>query len=140
MLYVPFETVITSLSDATSIASSKDVPYPSTLVFNPGVVKYQGKYIMLFRNDYFFTKEECETYSRGDVEHPTVSKGIGLSEEPLIAPEATYEIKDGFRNNVIFPCGVIMEKSGEVKIYYGAADTVICLATADIDDLLNLCS
>ena len=31
------------------IITSKDIPYPSTLVFNPGVIKYQGKYIMLFR-------------------------------------------------------------------------------------------
>jgi len=27
-----------------------------------------------------------------------------------------------------------------VKIYYGAADTVECLATADVGDLLELCS
>jgi len=26
-----------------------------------------------------------------------------------------------------------------VKIYYGAADTVECLATAHVDDLLALC-
>ena len=29
---------------------------------------------------------------------------------------------------------------GEVKIYYGAADTVECLATADVNDLLELCN
>lgn len=32
-----------------------------------------------------------------------------------------------------------MEPSGELKIYYGAADTVECLATADVNDLLRLC-
>jgi len=30
--------------------------------------------------------------------------------------------------------------SSEVEFYYGAADTVTCLATADVDDLLALCS
>jgi len=67
------------------------------------------------------------------------SKVIGMCKDPLIAPEAPYEIDGGFRNNVIFPGGMILEDSGEVKIYYGAADTVECLATADVNDLLSLC-
>lgn len=73
-----------------------------------------------------------------DLENPR--KVIGLYKEPLIAPEAPYEIDGGFRNNVIFPTGMILEDTGEVKIYYGANDTVVCLATADVHDLLNLCS
>lgn len=72
-----------------------------------------------------------------DLDDP--SKVIGMSKEPLIAPEADYETKDGFRNDVIFPGGMILEESGEVKIYYGAADTVECLVTAHVDDLVNLC-
>ncbi len=71
-----------------------------------------------------------------DLEDP--SKIISILDEPLMVPEVDYEIKDGFRNNVIFPCGMILEDDGEVKIYYGAADTVIALATADLNDLLNL--
>jgi len=72
-----------------------------------------------------------------DLENPR--RIIGLCKEPLIVPEAPYEIEGGFRNNVVFPCGMILESSGEVKIYYGAADRVICLATADVHDLLKLC-
>lgn len=66
------------------------------------------------------------------------SKIIGMYDKPLLAPEEDYEI-DGMRGSVIFPGGMILEDSGEVKIYYGAADTVECLATADVDDLLELC-
>jgi beta-1,4-mannooligosaccharide/beta-1,4-mannosyl-N-acetylglucosamine phosphorylase len=73
-----------------------------------------------------------------DLEDPR--RVIGLYEDPLIAPEAPYEVADGFRNNVVFPCGMILEDDGEVKIYYGAADTVICLATADVEDVLRLCT
>lgn len=73
-----------------------------------------------------------------DLEQPW--KVAGMSKEPLLAPEAEYETRDGFRNHVIFPGGMILEETGEVKIYYGAADTVECLATADIGDLLGLCS
>ena len=71
-----------------------------------------------------------------DLQDPT--KIIGMSKEPLIVPEYEYELK-GMRGSVVFPGGMILEDSGEVKIYYGAADTVECLATADISDLLKLC-
>ena len=72
-----------------------------------------------------------------DLENPR--KIIGLSKTPLLVPEASYEIRDGFRNNVIFPGGMILEDTGEVKIYYGTADTVECLATAHVDDLIRWC-
>lgn len=67
------------------------------------------------------------------------SRVIGMCKQPLISPVEDYE-RDGFRNDVIFPGGMILEDNGEVKIYYGAADTVECLATASLDDLLALCS
>jgi len=79
-----------------------------------------------------------------DLEEPW--KIIGFSEKPLLYPETWYETGeghpegtpfDGFRNHVIFPGGMILEDSGEVKLYYGAADTVECLATAHVDDLLK---
>ena len=28
------------------------MPFPATLIFNAGVAKWQGRYIMTFRNDY----------------------------------------------------------------------------------------
>ena len=72
-----------------------------------------------------------------DLDNP--SRIIGMSKSPLLAPEASYETDGGFRNHVIFPGGMILEPSGEVKIYYGAADTVECLATAHVDDLVRIC-
>ena len=64
------------------------------------------------------------------------NKIISIAEKPLLVPETEYEC-DGFRGSVIFPGGMILEDSGEVKIYYGAADTVECLATCDVNDLLK---
>ena len=83
-------------------------------------------------------KRYCAGIMLLDLEDP--SKIIGMSKEPLIAPETVYETDEGFRQNVIFPGGMILEPSGEVKIYYGASDTVECLARADVNDLLKLCS
>lgn len=82
-------------------------------------------------------KRYCAGIMLLDLEDP--SKVIGLCKDPLIAPETDYETVNGFRTNVIFPGGMILEDDGEVKIYYGAADTVECLATAYVDDLIKLC-
>jgi beta-1,4-mannooligosaccharide/beta-1,4-mannosyl-N-acetylglucosamine phosphorylase len=72
-----------------------------------------------------------------DLDDP--SKVIGYSKTPLIAPELPFETDEGFRTDVIFPGGMILEDDGEVKIYYGASDTVECLATANVNDLIDLC-
>lgn len=71
-----------------------------------------------------------------DLDDP--SKIVGISREPILRAEHGYEL-DGFRGSVIFPGGMILEDTGEVKLYYGAADTVEALATAHVEDLLQLC-
>jgi beta-1,4-mannooligosaccharide/beta-1,4-mannosyl-N-acetylglucosamine phosphorylase len=63
-----------------------------------------------------------------------------MSKNPLIASDLYHECDEGLRTHVIFPGGMILEDDGEVKIYYGAADTVECLATANVDDLIKLCT
>jgi beta-1,4-mannooligosaccharide/beta-1,4-mannosyl-N-acetylglucosamine phosphorylase len=82
-------------------------------------------------------KRYCAGIMLLDPDEPWKVKG--LCRAPLLAPEAPYEVESGFRTNVIFPGGMILEPDGEVKIYYGAADTVECLATAHVDDLVKLC-
>ena len=82
-------------------------------------------------------KRYCAGIMLLDLEDP--SRVIGNYPHPLLAPEAPYEIAGGFRNHAIFPCGMLLEDDGEVKIYYGAADIVTCLATAHVDDLVELC-
>lgn len=72
-----------------------------------------------------------------DLEDP--SRVLGICKDPLIVCDKDYELEDGFRQHVIFPGGMILEDSGEVKIYYGASDTVECVATADVNDLIRLC-
>ncbi len=64
---------------------------------------------------------------------------IGHSRVPLLAPETDYELRNGFRTNVIFPTAVLPVPGGKVRIYYGAADTVIAMAEASTEDLISLC-
>ena len=73
-----------------------------------------------------------------DLTQAAREKVLGLMRRPLLEPEAEYEL-EGYRGSVIFPCGMILEDGGEVKLYYGAADTSIALATAHVDDLLESC-
>ena len=72
-----------------------------------------------------------------DLENP--AKITHMAKYPLIASELPYETDEGFRQNVIFPGGMILEDDGEVKLYYGASDTYECLATANVNDLIDYC-
>ena len=53
-----------------------------------------------------------------DPEDPT--QVIGQSAEPLLVPEAEFEVS-GFVPNVVFPTGVVRD-GGSLLVYYGAAD------------------
>lgn len=82
-------------------------------------------------------KRYCATLLLLDRDNP--AKVIGMSREPLIAPEAPYERDEGFRTNVIFPTAAVMLDEERLRIYYGASDTVIAGAEAKIGDLIALC-
>jgi predicted GH43/DUF377 family glycosyl hydrolase len=57
-------------------------------------------------------------------------------DEWVFAPEAPYELS-GDVANVVFPCGYTVAKDGDtMNLYYGAADTSICLATGSIRQML----
>ena len=60
---------------------------------------------------------------------------IARSKSPIIEPEMDYEL-EGFFGNTIFSCGVLAEDN-KVKIYYGAADTHICYAEVDLNEIVE---
>jgi beta-1,4-mannooligosaccharide/beta-1,4-mannosyl-N-acetylglucosamine phosphorylase len=77
-----------------------------------------------------------------DLDNP--AKVIGRSRNNILEPRELYELT-GQVPNVVFPSGIIVENydgegfaepSSAVKIYYGAADTCVCLATAKINKLI----
>lgn len=71
-----------------------------------------------------------------DLEDP--SRVVGRAKEAILYPAAPEDFL-GDVGNVVFTGGAILEDDGELKIYYGAADQVMCLATANVDDLIALC-
>ncbi len=56
----------------------------------------------------------------------------------LLTPETPYETT-GFVPNVTFPCACICDSAtGRIAVYYGAADTYVCLAFCHAEELIEL--
>jgi predicted GH43/DUF377 family glycosyl hydrolase len=76
-------------------------------------------------------------YSAGafllDINEPC--KILGRTKTPLLTPEEEYELK-GDVNNVVFPTGACI-LDNKLLVYYGAADKVCCIATADLQEILD---
>jgi len=68
-----------------------------------------------------------------DLENPL--KVIRRTDEWIFGPKAHYE-REGDVDDVVFPCGWV-KKDDKMLIYYGAADSSLCLATADLDELVD---
>lgn len=65
-------------------------------------------------------------------------KVLRRSSGPILKPERSYET-GGLTPNVTFPGGAMIVDEA-VYVYYGAADTCVCLATCRVEDLLaSLC-
>lgn len=64
---------------------------------------------------------------------------LGKLRRPILCPREPYE-RVGNVGNVVFPTGAVRHGGGdELKIYYGAADTVMALATAGAGELAEEC-
>jgi predicted GH43/DUF377 family glycosyl hydrolase len=71
-----------------------------------------------------------------DLEDP--SKIIAVGDEWILQPEEVYEIT-GYVHNVVFTCGAVAEEDGSIKIYWGGADKVMCVGTANLEALVDHC-
>lgn len=71
-----------------------------------------------------------------DLEDPSLVRGV--SDQWILQPEDPWEQR-GYVPNVVFTCGAVPEEDGTVKIYWGGADTAMCMGTAGIADLVDLC-
>lgn len=66
------------------------------------------------------------------------AKIIGVGDSWILQPTDPWEIS-GYVHNVVFTCGAVAEPDGTVKIYWGGADTVMCVGEAAVADLVALC-
>jgi beta-1,4-mannooligosaccharide/beta-1,4-mannosyl-N-acetylglucosamine phosphorylase len=78
-------------------------------------------------------------YSMGvallDLDEPW--KVIARARDYLLSPQAPYE-QVGDVPNVVFPCAALLDRpTDRLTIYYGAADTVVCLAHGYLSEVLS---
>ena len=70
-----------------------------------------------------------------DLNNPEICLKRG--DEWVLGPEEPYEI-NGDVDNVIFPCGCTLASDGDtLRLYYGAADTSIAMATGSVKVMLD---
>ena len=70
-----------------------------------------------------------------DIDNP--SKVLYRTRDYLLTPEKEYETT-GFVPNVAFPCATLHDaETGRIAIYYGAADTYLAVAYAQVDELVK---
>lgn len=142
------------------ILTPKDWPYPANAVFNPGATELDGETLLLVR------VEDMEGFSHLTLarsadgktgwqihQEPTLvpdtsaqERNFGIedpsvilrrSDEWIFGPSESYELV-GDAPQVTFPTGAIHDnKTGELRVYYGAADTTVALAIARMKDVLN---
>jgi beta-1,4-mannooligosaccharide/beta-1,4-mannosyl-N-acetylglucosamine phosphorylase len=68
-----------------------------------------------------------------DLEDP--SRVIKRSASPILSPREDYE-RIGDVPNVCFASGAVVDPDGTMKVYYGAADTSICIALGTVEQVL----
>lgn len=145
------------LSESTDLVSWKPVSpvfsgrwhfWDERIGAGPPPVKTQDGWLLIYHGvaTHF---SSCNIYQAGivllDLENPAIVKG--RCRYNILEPRELYELA-GQVPNVVFPSGMIVETNDPdgcahsdslVRVYYGAADTVVGLATTTIRDLLDAC-
>jgi predicted GH43/DUF377 family glycosyl hydrolase len=68
-----------------------------------------------------------------DLNEPT--KVLGRSQEPILEPDKDYE-NNGFKAGVVYVSGAVI-KDGELLVYYGASDSYVSVARANLEKFLT---
>jgi predicted GH43/DUF377 family glycosyl hydrolase len=66
------------------------------------------------------------------------AKIIGVGDQWILEPEDPWE-RVGYVPNVVFSCAAVPDEEDTLKIYWGGADTVMCVGTASIIELVEHC-
>jgi predicted GH43/DUF377 family glycosyl hydrolase len=71
-----------------------------------------------------------------DIKDP--SKVIARSASPILSPTEPFEL-EGLFAETVFSCGAVpLDDRGErIRMYYGAADSVLAAADYDVRDILS---
>lgn len=68
-----------------------------------------------------------------DIKDPT--KILYKSKHAVLSPDMSYE-NEGHKPGIVYSCGAVV-KAGRLFVYYGGADTVTCVASIELQELLT---
>jgi len=71
-----------------------------------------------------------------DKDEPT--KIIGRAGIPILSPRENYE-RIGDIPNIVFSTGAILLDGGQIKLFYGAANSCICIGTTTVGEIVENC-
>ena len=96
-------------------------------------VKTQAGWLLIYHG----LSNDDDKYRLGavllDLESP--DKVLSKLDYPILEPEADYE-NQGLRPGTVFACGAVVIKE-RLFVYYGAADQVVCVASVNLNKLIN---
>ena len=136
--------------EAELLLGIEDVPYANTKIGAAAPpVKTERGYVLFFHSVdddpareivYSGDTRWCSRYVCGaillDADDPF--RILAMTRKPLLVPETPYETgnrKLFWRENVIFPCGAVLEPGNIFRLYYGAGDYSTCVAEIALEDL-----
>jgi beta-1,4-mannooligosaccharide/beta-1,4-mannosyl-N-acetylglucosamine phosphorylase len=117
---------------------TSDLPWGATKVgAGPIPIETSEGWLLFFHG--VLTSCNGFVYSMGaallDLHEPW--KMIARAKPYLLSPQTLYECV-GDVPNVVFPCAALVDgDTGRIAIYYGGADTVVCLAFAYIEEIIT---
>jgi predicted GH43/DUF377 family glycosyl hydrolase len=82
-------------------------------------------------------KKDPNRYKVGAMllDHDDPTKILHRSKHPILEPIANYE-NHGAKSGVVYVCGAVI-KENTLFVYYGGADSVVCVATEDLEKFLQ---
>jgi len=149
-IWISFSNDLVHWGDAELLLGVEDVPFANVKIGGgPPPLRTERGYLMVFHAvdedkareiSYPNGVKWSRRYTAGaallDLEDPT--KVIALTKSPLLVPEMAYETGNQeffYRENVIFPCGALMDGTDQLRLYYGAGDYSTCMARIALSDL-----
>jgi predicted GH43/DUF377 family glycosyl hydrolase len=139
-IWLAYSPDLVHWGDGRMVIQSSDVPLIAYHGLGPSTspIRVDDGWLIVFHT----IMSNCSTTEYGvaaailDYQEPW--KVRYSTEHPILWPEADYEMT-GYVEHVCFPCSMIAENDGSVKLYYGAADTRQCVAVGKLEDIIYAC-
>jgi predicted GH43/DUF377 family glycosyl hydrolase len=100
----------------------------------PPPIETPEGWLLLYHGVKHYAGEMVYRVGAALLDYANPHKVVARTKHCIFQAQVSYE-KTGFIPNVVFPTGIV-QREEEIWMYYGAADTSICLAKAPLSDVV----